>query len=111
VEVQSLLVDATAACDAAFSVQTTDDLITAPEERLQALSARIRAVASGAVHQGAATALVTTQLEFGTVVKVQVVQQAFPPAPEDEDYIDDLFKRVEGCQRCLSKGEHGRDPA
>ena len=29
------------------------------------------------------------------MVKVQVVQQAFPPAPEDKDYIDDLFKLVE----------------
>ena len=29
------------------------------------------------------------------MVKVRVVQQAFPPAPEDEDYIDDLFKRIE----------------
>ena len=28
------------------------------------------------------------------MVKVMVAQQAFPPAPEDEDYIDDLFKRV-----------------
>ena len=29
------------------------------------------------------------------MVKVWVVQQAFPLAPEDEDYIDGLFKRVE----------------
>jgi hypothetical protein len=29
------------------------------------------------------------------VVKVRVVHQAFPLASEDEDYIDDLFKRVE----------------
>ena len=29
------------------------------------------------------------------MVKVRVVQQAFPPMPEDEDYIDDLFKNVE----------------
>ena len=28
-------------------------------------------------------------------MKVRVVQQAFPLAPEDKDYIDDLFKRVE----------------
>ena len=52
-------------------------------------------MASEAVHQGAATALVTAQLEFGVVVKVQVVQQAFPPARKDVDYIDDLFKLVE----------------
>ena len=50
---------------------------------------------SEAVHQGATTVLVATQLEFGVVVKVQVVQQAFPPARKDEDYIDDLFKLVE----------------
>ena len=40
-------------------------------------------------------ALVIAQLGFGIVVKVQVVQQAFLPALEDEDYIDDLFKCVE----------------
>ena len=34
VEVQNLLVDATAAYDAAFLVQTMDDLVTALEERL-----------------------------------------------------------------------------
>jgi hypothetical protein len=28
-------------------------------------------------------------------VKVLAVQQAFPPPPDDEDYMDDLFKRVE----------------
>ena len=50
---------------------------------------------SEAVHQGATTALVAAQLEFSTVGKVQVVQQAFPLTPEDEDYIDDLFKRVD----------------
>ena len=49
---------------------------------------------SEAIRQGAATVLVTAQLEFGAVVKVRVVQQAFPPMPEDEDYIDDLFNRV-----------------
>ena len=50
---------------------------------------------SKAIHQGAAMALIAAQLEFGVVVKVWVVQQAFPPTPEDEDYIDDLFKHVE----------------
>ena len=29
------------------------------------------------------------------MVKVLVVQQAFPPPPDDEDYMDDLFKHVE----------------
>ena len=76
-------------------MQIADDLIIVPEERLRALSARIRAVAFEAIYQGATTALVTAQLEFGAVVKVRVVQQAFPPMPEDEDYIDDLFKNVE----------------
>ena len=52
-------------------------------------------MASEAVHQGTATSLVAAQLEFGVVVKVRVVQQAFPLALEDKDYIDDLFKRVE----------------
>jgi hypothetical protein len=50
---------------------------------------------SEAVRQGATTTLVVAQLEFGAVVKVWVVQQAFPPTQEDKDYIDDLFKRVE----------------
>ena len=40
-------------------------------------------------------ALVAVQLQFGVVVKVLVVQQAFPPPPDDEDYMDDLFERVE----------------
>ena len=56
---------------------------------------RIRAMAFEVIRQGAARALVAAQLEFGIVVKVRVVQQAFTPAPEDEDYIDDLFKRIE----------------
>ena len=94
-EVQNLLVDTTAACDAAFPVQTMEDLVTAPEECLRALPARIRAMESEAIHQGAATAMVAAQLEFGAVVKVMVAQQAFPPAPEDEDYIDDMFKCIE----------------
>jgi len=58
VEVQNLLVDATAACDTAFLVQTADDPITALEERLRALPACIWAMASEAIHQGATTALV-----------------------------------------------------
>jgi len=52
-------------------------------------------MASEAIRQGAAMVLVAAQLEFSAMVKVWVVQQAFPPAPEDEDYIDDLFKHVE----------------
>ena len=54
-------------------MQTVDDPITALEERLRALPARIRAMVSKAIRQGAATALVAAQLEFGVVVKVQVV--------------------------------------
>jgi hypothetical protein len=50
---------------------------------------------SKALRHGAATVLVAAQLEFGAVVKVWVVQQAFPLAPKDKDYIDDLFKCVE----------------
>ena len=61
-EVQNLLVDATAACDSAFPMQTADDPTTTPEERLQALSACIRAMASEAIHQGAATTLIAVQL-------------------------------------------------
>ena len=56
-----MLIDATAACDATFSVQTVDDLVTAPEESLRALPARIRAVVFEAICQGAATVLVTAQ--------------------------------------------------
>ena len=56
---------------------------------------------SKAVLQGAAMVLVAAQLEFGTVVKVWVVQQAFPPTPEDKDYIDDLFKRVESAANAI----------
>ena len=35
------------------------------------------------------------------MVKVQVVQQAFPPALEDEDYIDDLFKCFEPAANAI----------
>ena len=45
--------------------------------------------------------LIAARLEFGIVVKVRVVQQAFPPAPEDEDYIDDLFKHVEPATNAI----------
>ena len=76
-------------------MQIADDSVTAPKGRLRALLAHIWAMASEAIQQGATMALVTAQLEFGIVVKVQVVQQAFPPALEDEDYIDDLFNRIE----------------
>ena len=34
-------------------------------------------------------------------MKVWVVQQAFPPTPEDGDYIDDLFKRVESATNAV----------
>jgi hypothetical protein len=61
-EVQNLLVDATTACDVTFPMQTVNDLATALEECLQALLTRIRAIMSEVVHQGAAMALVTTQL-------------------------------------------------
>ena len=73
-EVQNLLVVATTTYDAAFLVQTTDDPLIAPKECLQALPAHIRAMASEAICQGATTALGAASLEFGTVVKVQVVQ-------------------------------------
>ena len=49
-----MLVNATTACDAAFLVYTADDPVTALEERLQALPAHIWAMASKAIHQGAA---------------------------------------------------------
>jgi len=75
-------------------MQTADDLATTPKEHLQALPAHIRAVVFEVVRQEAATVLVSAQLQFGTVVKVLVVQQAFPPPPDDEDYMDDLFERV-----------------
>ena len=43
-------------------MQTVDDPFTTPEERLQALPARIGAMVSEAIHQGAATVLVAAQL-------------------------------------------------
>jgi hypothetical protein len=52
-------------------------------------------VVSEVVHQGAATALVTAQLQFGATVKVLAVQQAFPLPPDDKDYMDDLLECVE----------------
>ena len=35
------------------------------------------------------------------MVKVRVVQQAFPLAKKNEDYIDDLFKRVESANNAV----------
>ena len=58
-------------------------------------------MASEAIYQGATMALVAAQLQFGAMVKVRVVQHAFPPTPEDEDYIDDLFKRVESAANAI----------
>ena len=57
-EVQNLLVDTTAASDAAFPVQAVDNSVTV-EECLRALPAHIWAMVSKAIHQGATTALVT----------------------------------------------------
>jgi hypothetical protein len=51
--------------------------------------------------QGAATALVAAQLQFGTAVKVLVVQQAFPPPPDDEDYMFDLFECVKSVANAV----------
>ena len=49
VEAENLLIDATTACDATFPMQTTNDSVTAPKECLQALLARIQAMASEAI--------------------------------------------------------------
>ena len=56
VVVQNLLVDATAASDAAFPMQAMDNPIAA-EERLRALLAHPWAMVSKAIHQGAAITL------------------------------------------------------
>jgi hypothetical protein len=48
-----------------------------------------------AICQGAATALAAAQLQFGVVVKVLVVQQAFLPRLGEEDDMDDLFMSLE----------------
>ena len=61
VVVQNLLVDVTATCDAAFPVQAADNPVAA-EEHLRDLPARLRAVVSEAVRQGAAIALAAAQL-------------------------------------------------
>ena len=50
---------------------------------------------SEAIFQGAATTLAAAQLQFGAEVKVLVVHQAFPPVPDDQDFMDDLFASVE----------------
>ena len=47
------------------------------------------------VYQGAATVLAAAQLQFGTEVKILVVHQAFPPVPDAQDFMDDLFASVE----------------
>ena len=82
-------------------MHTMDDPTTTPEECLRALPARIRAMVSEAIRQGAATTLVVAQLQFGAAVKVLVVQQAFPPPLDDDDYMDDLFEHVESAANAV----------
>jgi len=73
-----------AACNVAFPVGRVDNLLAA-EEHLQALPARIRAVVTKAIHQGATTALATAQLQMGIAVNLGVVEQGFPPHSTDDD--------------------------
>ena len=50
---------------------------------------------SEAIRQGATTALAAAQLQLGIEMKVLVVHQAFTPVLDDQDFMDDLFARVE----------------
>ena len=59
--VDTLQMSVLAACNAAFPIGKVDNLFAA-EEHLQALLARLRAVVTKAIHQGASTALATVQL-------------------------------------------------
>lgn len=67
--------------------------------RLHALPARLRAVVSEGVRQGAATALAAAEIQFGAAMEVRVVDQAFPPEPDDPYDMDDLF---ESCAPCAN---------
>ena len=92
--VQNLLVDVTAACDAAFPVQAADNLVTT-EELLRAYWPALWLWCLKSFIKGATTALTAIQLQFGTEVQVLVVHQAFLLVPDDQDFIDDLFVSVE----------------
>lgn len=60
----------------------------AADEHLPAQPARLRAVVTEAVCQGAATALAATQLQIGTAVNLGVVEQGFLPSSMDDDIAD-----------------------
>ena len=62
-----------AACNMAFPVGRVDNLL-ATEKHLQALSARIRAMGTEAIRQGATTALAAAQLPIGTTVNLGVAE-------------------------------------
>ena len=67
-----------------------DNLFVA-EEPFQALPARLQAVVTEAVRQGATTALAAAQLQIGAVVNVRVAEQGFLMESKD-DIIIDLVK-------------------
>ena len=73
-------------------METTDNLVTAVE--------CLRAVVTEAIHQGAAKALATAQLQIGVAVNVRVVEQGFS-ARSDNNEIDDLIKSLEPAANAI----------
>ena len=84
---QTLQLCTQAACDAAFPLETVDNLVTV-EERLRALPVRLRAMVTEGVCQGATTALAAAQLQIGAAVNVRVAEQEFSPGLKDDDITD-----------------------
>ena len=82
-----------AACNTAFPVGKVDNLFTI-EEHLQAPLAHLRVVVTEAVRQGATTTLATAQLQIGTAVNLEVVEQGFLPRSTDDDiaYLIESFE-------------------
>jgi CTP:molybdopterin cytidylyltransferase MocA len=108
--VQTLQLCAQATSHAAFLMETANNLVTT-EEHLRALSARLRAVVTEAIRQGAATVLAAAQLQIGAAVNVWLVEQGFPPGSTDNN-ITDLIESFEPATNArLTEGRRGADPA
>lgn len=97
--VLNLLVDATAAYDAAFPMETANNPI-AVEERLRALPTRLQAVMFEAICQEAPMVLAATLFHFGVVVNVREVEQGFPPEAEYTEIID-LVEELEDAANAI----------
>jgi hypothetical protein len=82
--VDTLQLSVLVACNAAFPIEEVDNLFIV-EEHLQALPARLRAMVTEAICQGATMALVAAQLQIGTIVNLGVAEHGSLPHSTDDD--------------------------